>query len=85
MQQRAATWFAGFAGLINVSMRDPEITTNGAVGFSYYLNHYFGALTQGGSIDMRVRVTTGLRRSARRWLNVHEHNSAPMDISSTPR
>ncbi len=81
-RQRAEAWFSSFKGPIGYEMRDLAIGAGEDTAFSHILNRYSGTKTDGGRIDMWVRVTACYRRIEGRWMITHEHNSVPFDVES---
>ena len=69
-------------GQNNIEMRDLVIAAGEDVAFSHCLSHFTGKQISGNQIDMWMRVTVGYRRIDGRWLTVHEHVSAPIDMES---
>lgn len=50
--------------------------------FCHCLNHVSGKMTGGKVFDNWMRVTVGYRKIDGKWLVVHEHVSAPIDMES---
>lgn len=82
LRERVNAWFSSFDGPIGVDMRDLVIAAGTDTAFSNSLNRYQAAKTDGGRINMWVRVTTCYRRVSGQWMITHEHNSVPFDPES---
>jgi ketosteroid isomerase-like protein len=70
------TWdffFANPRGPIVFEPREMSIVAGDDVAFASSLFHCDG--TSGGALDFRL--TTGLRKTAGKWIIVHEHHSVP--------
>ena len=63
-------------------LRDLSITLAGDVAFVHSLNRISGTLPTGGSTDLWLRWTAGLRKIGGAWLIVHDHVSVPADFAS---
>ena len=72
-------WFDGYAGPIDYSVRDVQVSAEGDLGFCSFLYHVAGTLKSGGEVNMWVRATLGCRRIDGRWRIVHDHESVPFD------
>lgn len=78
-RERAAEWVSTFDGEVSLEIRDLRIEVDGDVAFSSGLSHVTGRQKTGTELDMWFRTTLGLRRTAGRWLIVHEHDSIPFN------
>lgn len=65
-----------------IEMRDLTVAAADDVAFSHCLSHFTGKQTDGNAIDMWMRVTVCFRKIDGKWLAVHEHVSAPIDMES---
>ncbi|MEH1939644.1 MAG: nuclear transport factor 2 family protein [Nostoc sp.] len=79
IRERAQKWFSSFQGSIGYEIRYLSITTGETVAFCHYLYRVSGTLTDGGKVEMWVRVTVCLREIDGKWMIVHEHQSVPFD------
>jgi ketosteroid isomerase-like protein len=72
----------GFAGPVVFAITDLFVATSGDMGYSHSIQHLTGTDPHGGKVDMTVRVTDIYRKRAGKWLIVHEHVSAPVDLAT---
>jgi uncharacterized protein (TIGR02246 family) len=72
-------WLDSYAGPIDYTVRDLQVTAGGDLGFCSFLYHVGGTLKTGGQVDMWVRATLCFRRMDGRWRVVHDHESVPFD------
>lgn len=82
VRERAAGWLGGYSDGPGYEVRDVRVVVGGDVGFAHYLYRVTGVLSEGSSVDMWVRATVGLEKSADGWRIVHEHHSVPFDARS---
>jgi uncharacterized protein (TIGR02246 family) len=78
-------WFPTFDGPIGFEMRELRLTSGDDVAFSHSLNRISGQRTSGETTDIWVRATVGFRKTAGRWLVVHEHVSVPFYMDGSDR
>jgi ketosteroid isomerase-like protein len=79
------SWAIGlgqFDGRARYDIEHLTITVADNVAFSHSLNVLGGTLTSGTQIRSRVRTTFGFRRVGGAWKIVHQHVSAPLDLTT---
>jgi uncharacterized protein (TIGR02246 family) len=76
------TLLAQYDGPIEIEYRDLRIVAGDDVAFIHALERISGTLRNGQKSDMWIRATSGLRKIKRKWLIVHDHISAPVDLES---
>lgn len=76
------TFFAQYDGPIDIEYRDLRIVAGDDVAFLHALERVSGTLKNGQKSDMWMRATSGLRKIKGKWLIVHDHISAPVDLES---
>jgi ketosteroid isomerase-like protein len=74
--------FATYQHPLGYEIRDLTITIGDDVAFARSLNRISGARKDGTKIDQWVRWTAGLRKIDGNWLIVHDHVSAPTDVTT---
>lgn len=84
VRERLQHWFATFAGPLGCEVRETQISCIGNTACARFLQRFSGVNVSGVPIDLRVRVTMGLRRIDGRWLVAHEHLSDPLDPGAMP-
>jgi ketosteroid isomerase-like protein len=52
-------------------------TTVGSLGYGHSIQRVSGAMRDGKTLDLTVRVTDVYRKIGGKWLIVHEHVSVP--------
>ena len=72
--------FAAYVEPFDYEIRDPSVTTDGALAFVHSVNHVKGTLPSGRVTDMWVRWTACFRRIDGVWLIAHDHVSVPADL-----
>jgi uncharacterized protein (TIGR02246 family) len=83
IRTRLQEWFGRYDGPIGYEVRDLHITAGDDIAFAHYLYHVTGTMTNGKTVDMWVRTTTGLQKTDDGvWAIAHEHNSIPFDAES---
>jgi uncharacterized protein (TIGR02246 family) len=76
------TLLAQYDGPIDIEYRDLRVVAGDDVAFIHALERISGILQNGQKSDMWVRATSGLRKIKGKWLIVHDHISAPVDLES---
>ena len=71
-----------FDGPINVELTDLHVTTVGSLGYGHSIQRVSGAMRDGKTLDLTVRVTDVYRKIGGKWLIVHEHVSVPVDLTT---
>jgi ketosteroid isomerase-like protein len=82
LRGRFSEWFDGFAGPIDMQMRELNISTSGELAVAHWLSRAGGTLTNGREVGSWVRATSCCQRTNDRWLITHEHISLPVDVRS---
>ncbi len=76
-------FFATIPGPIVVcEITDLRITADVSLGFSHSIQHLVASDKEGNPVDFTLRVTDGYRKIGGKWLIVHEHISAPIDLAT---
>jgi uncharacterized protein (TIGR02246 family) len=75
-------FFAHYDGPIEIEYRDLRIVAGDSVAFIHALERISGTLKNGQKSDVWVRATSGLRKINDKWLIVHDHVSAPVDLDT---
>ena len=75
-------FLAQYDGPIEIEYRDLRIVAGDDVGFIHALERISGTLKNGQKSDVWVRATSGLRKIKGKWLIVHDHISAPVDLDT---
>lgn len=70
-------WFDTWDGPIASAMADLTVETGGDIAFARGLAHLTGTKKDGENVDIWLRCTVGLRRTAGTWKITHEHTSVP--------
>jgi ketosteroid isomerase-like protein len=81
-KKRAEEWFSSLKGPLDYEIRELSVTAGDDVAFSYGLNHVKGTKADGGELDMWWRATVCYKKIEGKWVIVHEHSSAPFDVTS---
>jgi uncharacterized protein (TIGR02246 family) len=82
LRDRFTRWFAGFAGGIDMEVRDMSILAGENVAVAHWFSRAKGTLRNGRSVGIWVRATSCCRRADDGWLITHEHISVPVDLES---
>lgn len=77
-------WFAAYQGAIGCEIAEFDASVADDTAFCRFLQRFTGTNTSGMPVDLRVRVTMGLRQRGGRWLIVHERMSEPLDVWNRP-
>jgi uncharacterized protein (TIGR02246 family) len=74
--------FASMPGPVTNQVVDLDVTIDGSVAYTHYIND--GTMTDKDGKQMHVvaRSTDVLRKKNGKWLIVQEHNSFPVDMSN---
>ena len=73
---------AGCADSPKMEISDLDITADGKLGFSHSIQHFVCTDAKGNKGDMTMRATDAYRKVKGKWLIVHEHLSAPIDLAT---
>ena len=71
-----------YADNVKVEVRDLHVGANGDLGYAAGLELLSGTLKSGQKSEVWVRFTSLFRKSGGRWLDFHDHVSAPADIET---
>jgi uncharacterized protein (TIGR02246 family) len=71
-----------YTGPIDVEFRGVRIIAGNDVAFVFCLERIAGTLKGGQKSDVWVRYTGGFRKIKGKWLDVHDHVSAPIDLET---
>jgi ketosteroid isomerase-like protein len=74
--------FAGCADAPKFDISDLVITADGKLGFSHSIQHFACTDAKGAKTEMTMRATDAYRKVKGKWLIVHEHYSAPIDLAT---
>jgi uncharacterized protein (TIGR02246 family) len=76
-------FFATIPGpIVRCEITDLRITADFSLGFSHSIQHLVASDKDGNPVDLTLRVTDAYRKMGGKWLIVHEHISAPIDLAS---
>lgn len=75
-------FLAQYEGPIETEFRDLRIVVGDGVAFFHCLEKMSGTLKNGEKSEVWIRATSGLRKIKGKWLIVHDHISAPIDLNS---
>jgi ketosteroid isomerase-like protein len=75
------TFFAGTSGPLGLETRDVHIHVSGDLAIAHGLEHLTG-MADGQPMDMWIRFTSVFRKLNGRWLDIHDHISAPADLAT---
>ena len=75
-------FFAPFQLPLQSEIRDLRITTSGDVAFVTELMSFTGTMKNGQKTTSWIRVTAGLKKVDGKWLDVHDHASIPVDVTT---
>jgi len=74
--------FAGCADSPKFEISDLAITADGKLAFSHSIQHFACTDSKGNKTEMTMRATDAYRKVKGKWLIVHEHFSAPIDLAT---
>jgi ketosteroid isomerase-like protein len=74
--------FAGCADSPKFEISDLDITADSKLAFSHSIQHFSCTDAKGNKVEMTMRATDGYRKVKGKWLIVHEHISAPIDLAT---
>lgn len=74
--------FAGCADSPKMEISDLDITSDGKLAFSHSIQHFVCTDAKGGKLDLTMRATDAYKKVNGKWLIVHEHFSAPVDLAT---
>ena len=73
---------AGCADAPKFEISDLDITADGKLAFSHSIQHFACTDPKGNKFEMTMRATDAYRKVNGKWLIVHEHLSAPIDLAT---
>ncbi|MFI5524319.1 YybH family protein [Streptomyces platensis] len=76
-QRAIEAWYATWAGPIEVTVTQLEITVGDDVAFGHSINRMRGTKTDGFEVELWSRATVGLRKIDGIWKITHTHESVP--------
>lgn len=74
--------FAGCADSPKFEISDLDITSDGKLAFSHSIQHFTCTDAKGNKLEMTMRATDAYRKVKGKWVIVHEHLSAPIDLAT---
>jgi len=74
--------FAGCADSPKFDISDLAIMADGKLAFSHSVQHFACTDPKGNKTEMTMRATDAYRKVKGKWLIVHEHYSAPIDLAT---
>jgi len=74
--------FSGCADSPKFDISDLAITADGKLAFSHSIQRFACTDPKGNKMDMTMRATDAYRKIKGKWLIVHEHYSAPIDLAT---
>jgi len=72
----------GCADSPKYEISDLDVTADGKLAFSHSIQHFVCTDAKGNKLDMTMRATDAYRKIKGKWLIVHEHLSAPIDLAT---
>ena len=82
LRARFTEWFEGYDGLIDLDVREVQVSAGGDIAVVTRLSRARGTLKNGREVGSWVRATSTCRRASAAWLVTHEHVSLPVDLKS---
>ena len=79
LRGRFQQWFDGWAGSIDMEVRDLTVLSRGEIAVAHWLSRASGIRTNGREAGSWVRATNCCQRSNDGWWITHEHVSWPVD------
>ncbi|WP_405836943.1 nuclear transport factor 2 family protein [Streptomyces platensis] len=76
-QRAVEAWYATWAGPIEVTVTQLELTVGDDVAFGHSINRMRGTKTDGFEVELWSRATVGLRKIDGTWKITHTHDSVP--------
>jgi ketosteroid isomerase-like protein len=73
---------AGCADSPKFEISDLDITADRKLAFSHSIQHFVCTDAKGNKMEMTMRATDAYRKVNGKWLIVHEHLSAPIDLTT---
>ncbi len=74
-------FFGGYK-TVKVEVEQLGVVSNGKLAFTHSIQRVTGTDLHGKPVDVTLRVTDGLKKIKGKWLIVHEHVSAPINLET---
>lgn len=74
--------FAGCADSPKFEISDLDIAADRKLAYSHSIQHFTCTDAKGNKLDLTMRATDVYRKVNGKWLIVHEHFSAPVDLAT---
>ncbi len=74
-------FFGGYK-TVKVEVEQLGVVSDGKLAFTHSIQRVTGTDLHGKPIDVTLRVTDGLKKIKGKWLIVHEHVSAPINLET---
>jgi uncharacterized protein (TIGR02246 family) len=74
--------FAGCSDSPKFEISDLDISADRKLAYSHSIQHFACTDAKGNKLDMTMRATDVYRKVNGKWLIVHEHFSAPIDLAT---
>ena len=75
-------YFDAYDGPVDVELRDVAVVAGKDVAVAFGLEQFKGKLKSGDVTDFWARFTSAFRKIDRKWLDVHDHDSVPIDFAT---
>jgi uncharacterized protein (TIGR02246 family) len=75
-------YFDAYNGPVDVELRDVSVVAGKDVAVAFGLGRFKGKLKSGEVIDFWARFTSAFRKVDGKWLDVHDHDSVPVDFDT---
>lgn len=78
-------WAGVFSGCVDspkFEISDLDVTADGKLGFSHSIQHFSCTDAKGNKMDLTMRASDDYRKVKGKWLIVHEHLSAPVNLAT---
>jgi uncharacterized protein (TIGR02246 family) len=75
-------YFDAYDGPVDVELRDVAIVAGKDVAVAFGLERFKGKLKSGDVTDFWARFTSAFRKIDGKWLDVHDHDSVPIDFAT---
>jgi ketosteroid isomerase-like protein len=73
---------SGCADSPKFEISDLDITADSKLAFSHSIQHFVCTDAKGNKLEMTMRATDAYRKVKGKWVIVHEHLSAPIDLAT---
>ena len=75
-------YFDAYDGPVDVELRDVAVVAGNDVAVAFGLEQFKGKLKSGDVTDFWARFTSAFRKIDGKWLDVHDHDSVPIDFAT---